>query len=116
MARVHEVVHHLRTKPQHVRENIAIGTAGGITLVVAIGWLFATAASGTFAWTDSPTADPQVHEAVAEGSNQFSDLLGAAGAVFGATSSPAEITIVDTQVRSTLDQPSVSPEATVIHF
>jgi hypothetical protein len=118
--RVHEVVHSLRQKPQHVRENIAIGVSGGITLLVALGWFAATAASGTFSLSPSATlastntADMQ--QTVASSKDNFSQLLGAAGAAIGASSTPTTITVVDTQVHSTLDQPQVDANATVIHF
>lgn len=31
-------LHELRKKPKHVRDNIAFGVAGGMTLMLAIGW------------------------------------------------------------------------------
>jgi hypothetical protein len=117
--RVHEVVHTLRQKPLHVRENIALGVSGGITFLVAAGWLVANAASGTFALAPTTLADsatPEVHQAVASGKDNFTQLLGAAGAALGATTSSPTITIVNTEVHSTLDQPSVPADATVIHF
>lgn len=114
MARVHEVVHTLRQKPRHVRENIALGIAGGVTFVVALGWLVAFSANGTLAFSSDNA--PDVKEAVDSSKSNFSDLLGAAGAAFGASSTPAEVTIVETNVRSTLDEPTVPEDATVIHF
>jgi hypothetical protein len=118
--RVHEVVHTLRQKPQHVRENIAIGVSGGITLLVALGWFAATASNGTLSLAPSATfADaraPGVQEAVSSSKDNFSQLLGAAGAAMGASSSPATITVVDTRVHSTLDEQQVAADATVIHF
>lgn len=118
MAQIHEIVRTLRAKPLHVRENIAIGVSGGVTLVVALGWLVATAASGTF--TLAPTTfandDAGMKTAVAASKTNFSNLLGAAGAAFGATTSAPTITVVDTSVHSTLEDDSVSPEQTVIHF
>lgn len=115
---VHEVVHTLRDKPLHVRENIAMGVAGGITFIVAVLWFVANAAGGTFALLPDqlPSNAPDVSQAVATSKDGFTQLLGAAGSAIGATSSPATITIIDTQSRSTLDQPEVPPDATVIHF
>ncbi|MGE5541370.1 MAG: hypothetical protein ACM3TU_03795 [Bacillota bacterium] len=116
--RIHEVVHTLRQKPQHVRENIALGVSGGVTLLVALGWLAATVSGGVLAPSSGTLADnhADVKQALSDGQNNFSTLLGAAGAAMGASSSPATITIVDTEVHSTLDQPSVPADATVIHF
>jgi hypothetical protein len=115
--RVHEVVHTLRQKPLHVRENIAIGVAGGFTLLVALGWFAASAASGTFSLSSKSTlAAAGVQQAASTSKDNFSQLLGAAAASISATSSPATVTVVDTQVHSTLDQPQVDANATVIHF
>ncbi len=119
--RVHEVVHDLRQKPLHVRQNIALGVAGGVTLVVALGWFAANALGGTFSLAPSTFAStdqnaPNFKEAITQNSNSFSQLVGAAGAAVGATSSPTAITIVDTQVHSTLDSGQSSSDATVIHF
>lgn len=114
---VHEVVHTLREKPVHVRENIALGVASGITFLVALFWFVANASSGTFALnTTYPDNAPTMNETVATGKNGISQLIGAAGAALGASSSPASITIVDTQVHSTLDTSQPDPSATVIHF
>lgn len=119
--RIHEVVHTLRQKPEHVRENIALGVSGGITLVVALGWMVATVASGSFSLTPSATlasaGGNDMKQAMTSSKDSFSQLLGAAGAAVGATSTaPATITIVDTEVHSTLDQPTVASDETVIHF
>jgi hypothetical protein len=117
--RVHEVVHSLRQKPVHVRENIALGVAGGFTLLVALGWFAATAASGTFSLaptTLAQTDNTDVQQAVSGSKDGFNQLLGAAAASFGASSSPASITIVDTKVQSTLDQNTIPADQTVIHF
>lgn len=117
---MHEVVHSLRQKPQHVRENIAIGVSGGITLLVALGWFAASAANGTFSLgSNAVLADsnvPTMEQTVTLSKNNFTELLGAAGAALGATSTPAAIVVVDTQVHSTLDQQTVSADETVIHF
>ncbi|MDB5195191.1 MAG: hypothetical protein JWO84_375 [Parcubacteria group bacterium] len=118
--RVHEVVRSLRDKPLHVRENIAIGVSGGITLLVALGWFAASAASGTFSLSPNATLaatnNPEMQQAVNSSKDGFSQLLGAASASIGASSSPATITVVDTQVHSTLDQQTVPADQTVIHF
>jgi hypothetical protein len=118
MARVHHVVHTLRQKPQHVRENIAIGASLGITLLVAVSWLGVNAARGTFALAPSTFAPGVIasDEAIASTKDNVSDLLGAAGSAFAPPSSGPSIEIVDTQVHSTLDQGTVPSDLTVIHF
>ena len=117
--RVHEVVHTLRQKPVHVRENIAVGVAGGITVIVTVLWFVANASAGTFSLapaTNLATNAPDVKQAVSTGKDSVSQLLGAAASAVGATSSPANIEIVNTEVHSTLDQDQPDPNATVIHF
>ena len=123
--RVHEVVHHLRSKPQHIRQRIALGSAVGITLVVALGWLGAMTMNGSFSLAVASTPTVAVTTADSATSpepsstNQtspFSQLMGAAGAAIGATTSAPTISVVDTKTSSTLDQPTVPEDVTVIHF
>lgn len=122
--RVHEVVHTLRQKPVHIRERIALGTALSITFLVAAGWAVAGSMNGTFSLApksfeagqiakENAAAIGQATEASKSG---FTQLLGAAGAAVGATTTPTTITIVDTKVHTTLDTQDVDPNATVIHF
>lgn len=114
-SRVLEVVSTLREKPEHVRQNMALGVAGGITLMVAVGWFGALSASGTFALAPT-SSDHTVAPQLAQTKDNFTQLLGAAGAAIGATTSPSTITIVNTEVHSTLDSDAPASDATVIHF
>lgn len=115
---VHEVVHTLRQKPRHVRENIAVGVAGGVTLVVALGWLVGNSVSGTFVLAPKAVAvdAAQVAQSAAPAQNNFSQLIGAAGAALGATSSAAHITVVDSQTARQVPQDLNDTDQTVIHF
>jgi hypothetical protein len=99
MAAMNEHLEWLRSKPHHVRRQIAFGTSVAITALVAVGWLGALASSPRLALNSAP-ANGNV---LAETRTNFSDLVGAAGAAFGATSSPAAITVVDTKTSSTMD-------------
>lgn len=104
----------LKDKPEHVRQNIAIGVSGGITLLVFVGWLGALSNNHTFALNSAPTTEIQSPLAKAqETKDTFSNLLGAAGSAFGATTSPSEIKIVDSGPPP-LSAPA--PEQTVIHY
>lgn len=117
--RVHEIVHGLRQKPQHVRENVAIGVAGGTTLLVAFGWFIAMGASGSFSLAPSKTiaSDTEAAPTSVVSKDSFSNLLGAAGAAMGAAATTTSgVTIVDTKTSSTLEQPAIAPDVTVIHF
>jgi hypothetical protein len=93
----------IRQKPHHVRRQIAFGTALGITLIVTIGWLGAKAGAGTFALNSPATDAFDTKQAFSETKSNFSELLGAAGAAGGATSSAPSIVVVDGETRSTLD-------------
>ena len=104
----------LKDKPEHVRQNIAIGVSGGITLLVFVGWLGALSNNHTFALKPAPTTEiPSPLAKAQETKDTFSTLLGAAGSAFGATTSPSEIKIVDTQPPA---RSAPAPEQTVIHY
>ncbi|MEK7602129.1 MAG: hypothetical protein AAB472_01430 [Patescibacteria group bacterium] len=115
--RVHEVVHGLRQKPEHVRERIALLTAAGSTLVVALGWFGVMSTTGAFSLAPNlPASDiAQTKSSVTDETN-FKALLGAAGAAMGATSTAPNIKVVDTKSYSTLDAPTPPQDQTVIHF
>lgn len=106
----------LRAKPEHVRHRIALGVAFGITGVVAAGWLAAVTTSGTLALKSEPAAangaTSDVAKAVNESTSAISSLMGAAGAAFGATSTEAALSIIDSKTSSTLDARASSANAT----
>ena len=110
----------VKAKPEHVRHRIAIGTSAAVTGLVAVFWLVGHATSGTFALSDSPGT--RVTEEVAaefgDSKTQLSDLMGAVGNSFGATSTDPELTIVDGQTSSTITPPPQGQpsDATVIPF
>lgn len=113
-----EKLQNVKEKPQHVRENIAIGISGGITLLVFLGWGASLANSHTFAITPPTNISPDVKEQLAKASeakNSISDLLGAAGSANTAgktgTSAP-EIKVVD----SPTQKKDPTAGQTVIHF
>ena len=120
--RIIDHVEHLRARPEHVRRRIALATSIGVTSLVALGWVVALTTSGTLA-LKSDDALAQVPSQVgadlaqtsAETQNNFSGLLGAANAAIEGSSSPADLTIVQTQASSTLDRPDPSTQ-TVIPF
>ena len=106
MAAVTEHLERLRAKPHHVRRQIAFGTSVAITALVAVGWMGALVSSPKLAIEQRTTEeDMNFGSAMTDTRSNFSELVGAAGAAFGASSSPAQITVVDTKTRSTLDVP-----------
>jgi hypothetical protein len=118
--RVHEVIHSLRAKPEHIRERIALGVAGGTTLLVALGWFGVMSTTGAFSLKSTNViaedAGSKIPTTVAETKNGFSQLLGAASVAVGATTSAPAITVVDTKSYSTLDEQTPDANQTVIHF
>lgn len=110
----------LRAKPHPVRRRIAFASSLVVTGLVAAGWLGAMTTSQSLAIKPkSITKDEQVREVFSDTNTSFSQLMGAAGAAFGATSSAAQVTVVDTKRSSTMDQPEANMNATsqtVIRF
>lgn len=122
MATITHHIHRLREQPSHVRERIALGVSGGVTGLVAIGWLVAMSSSGAFSLTAQTVAQGvapsnEVQQAFTESGKGINGLLGAAGAAFGApTTTDAQVNVVDVRSSSTLDATASSASATVIPF
>ncbi|HFC10935.1 MAG TPA: hypothetical protein ENJ75_01960 [Candidatus Kaiserbacteria bacterium] len=79
-----DFIQKLKAKPIHVRENIALGTAIGVTALVTIVWITGTLTStGLFAPMLSPSVafekNQQMFASVvtARGNKESSDLVGA---------------------------------------
>ncbi len=110
-----DFIERLRAKPEHVRKQIAMGTATALTGLVAVGWLGALVAGGTLALT--PTSEESVLASESEESG-FVSLLGAAGAAVGATSTEPELNVIESNTSSTLDNRAVqqTDTRTVIPF
>lgn len=114
--RMQERIQDLRAKPEHVRQNIALAVSGGFTLLVIVGWIGALAHDNTFALnrpSDNTGVLAEPSKQIAETQTNFSQLVGAAGAAFGATTSPSAVTIVDSAPKEEVRN---APEQTVIHF
>lgn len=115
MKTIFQHIEYVKGKPHHVRKQVALATATGITAVVALVWFFGTLSSGTFAIQGSSFADSTSGDSSAvTGTNGSSDsaIAGAAAAVED-QSAPAHIEIVDTS-SSTSSEKKVEP--TVIPF
>lgn len=102
MATLGEHLERVRAKPHDDRRRIAFALSLLITGLVATGWVGALASSGTLAIKDRPTAG--VAENMEDTRTNFTELLGAAGAAVGASTSPAQIVVVDGATYSTLDE------------
>lgn len=115
MERIHQTVRTLRQKPEHVRERIAIASSAGVTGVIALIWAVSLTSSGALA-LDARPSDTPAELARQDMGSSMSELMGAVGALTGATTSAPELTIVDGPSASTYDEPVAPPSATVIPF
>jgi hypothetical protein len=116
-------IEELRQRPEHVRYNIAMGIAAGVTSLVALGWGAALATGGTLALKDTAPepAGESLTEALEEPASSLSNLMGAAGAALGAGSGEAALDIIESETRtsSTLEDrsaPANATDKTVIPF
>ena len=106
-----EYIESLKLKPGHIRERIALGTAAGVTAIVAVGWVTVVASSGSFALAPSDNTNDAASDIGAAFTNTqsgFNSLLGAVGAMGGNEQSGI---MVETESSTTLDKgnPTVIP-------
>lgn len=114
-----DYIEHLRSKPEHIRRRIALGTSFGFTALVAVLWFTSLAASGTFTLASNTVPENKdLPPVLPDTSKSVSELLGAVGAYQSAAKNPeAPITIVDGSASSTLEARGASEqEKTVIPF
>jgi hypothetical protein len=114
--RAKDYIEHLKSKPEHVRERVAVGCALVVTVVVALGWMAALTSSGVLALSTPNEADRQLASAAASTKKETSNLLGAAAAFQGSLQGEGNITVVESGATSTLDRDTTSDERTVIPF
>lgn len=119
MATLTHHVNKLKEKPSHIRERVALGLSGGVTALVAIGWMVAMSSSGAFSLATQSVAETvrppeEVTKGIADSGSSFKNLMGAAGAAFGGGEAPPDIAVVDTRASSTLE--TSNSNATVIPF
>lgn len=115
---VEKHVENLREKPEHIRHRIAMGTAAGVTGLIALIWAVSLAGSGTLALTGPRTVAEDATESFADTRENFTELMGAVGESLGATSTEPELRIVDGDTTSTLVTPPPANQTgeTVISF
>ena len=118
MATITHHINRLKEQPSHIRERVAFGVSGGVTALVAIGWLVAMSSSGSFTLATKSVAESvrppdNVATSLSESGSGIKSLLGAAGEAFGASSAPSAIKVVDT---NTSPAPESETSATVIPF
>ncbi len=94
-----DFIERLRAHPEHIRNRMAIATTMGFTGLVAVVWFGTLVTSGSLALDLSTPGSNgnsgNVHTAVAETKSNFQQLLGAVGAIRGASTTPASLKAVD---------------------
>jgi hypothetical protein len=115
MKTIFEHIEYVKGKPHHIRKQITLLTAGGLTALVALVWFFGTLSSGAFAIQGNNFADSTGAESpvVAGTSNSSDSGIAGAAAAISDTNAPAHIEIVDT---STSTNSGKKVEPTVIPF
>jgi hypothetical protein len=115
MKTIFEHIEYVKGKPHHIRKQITLAIAGGVTALIALVWFFGTLSSGAFAIQGSNFADSTGAEpAVVAGTNNPSDsgIAGAAAAIPD-KNAPAHIEIINSSP-ATSSEKKVEP--TVIPF
>lgn len=116
------LIHHLRSKPEHIRERIAYGTAGSLAIVLSIVWVSTSlTTTGILAPTHPGASFAQgtaLRPVVADAVQKKSSLLGSAVSAFtSASPRKAYLEIVNVRESSTLTAHSAtSTERTTIPF
>lgn len=118
-----ELIQRMKAKPEHVRKRIAFGTSVGVTGLIAFMWVGTMATTGAFALNNkadgTAAAQPEAAPIALTGTNvksNFSELMGAVGAVASGSSTKPALTIIDGNTSSSLDAKTTNPSATVIPF
>lgn len=107
---MHDYLEMLRSKPEEVRARIALLSSGAVTGIIALGWVVATATSGSFSLTPQVTSNTV---SFGDGQAALDTLAGAAGALQG-TAAISGLVIVEEETSSTIKEEE--PEATVLPF
>jgi hypothetical protein len=106
-----DFIERLRAKPEHVRKGIALGTASGVTALIALVWSVSFFSSGALALSPSSVGTEGLASSFSKTGG--SSLLSAVGALSG--KQEGQITVVETRASSTVAAPS-SDDRTVIPF
>jgi hypothetical protein len=118
-----DFIERLKSKPEHIRRRIALGTAAGVTGVVTVMWAIALILSGNLAFTSAPNGTGTATLAAAGASTNadgtpiqpvpaktnFSQLLGAVGISTQAPAAPALTPVDVAPPVATATQPTVIP-------
>jgi len=92
---IQSYIEHLRTKPEHIKKQIAFGSALGITVIILAFWVASFTGAGS-------NAGQAVANAVAKAGTPAQSLTASVGGFFGDLKdlvfTPRKVTYVDVQV------------------
>jgi len=92
---IQSYIEHLRTKPAHIKNRIALGSAFSITLIIFVFWIASFTSVGQ-------NAEQAVANAVAKAGTPAQSLTASVGGFFGDLKdlvfTPRKVTFVDVQV------------------
>lgn len=114
MKNLFEHIEHVKTKPHHIRKQVAFTMAGGVTGIIALVWLSVSLSANAFAIQGSNFADATQQDELLVASSTDASTTGLAGAAAALpdTSGPARIEIVNVATSA----PATHASATVIPF
>lgn len=114
MKTIFDHIETVRQQPIHVRKQVAFGSAGAVTAVIALVWVVGSLTTGAFAIQGSSFAESvgggRVIATTSPQDNK--NLAGAAAAFSSGSSEPARIEIVTAPASTTAPQ----VDATVLPF
>ena len=117
MRSVFEHVDRVRAKPHHIRRRVALGGAGTLTGLIAVVWLGASLATGTFALKGSNFAEMT---GAAPGERARAAAAGATAGAAAATESrpdaPAHVEVVPSGAGVPAPTPAPPVGPTIIPF
>ena len=92
---IQSYIEHLRTKPEHIKKQIAFGGALGVTVIIFVFWIASITGAGN-------NAGQAVASAVAKAGTPAQSLTASVGGLFGDIKdlffTPRKVTYVDVQV------------------
>lgn len=115
MKKIAEHIAHVKSKPHHIRKQVAFGAAAALTALIAFIWLTSSLMTGAFALKATSFAEStgNARAVVVSGGDTSEQVAGVGAAVSNKAEKPASVEIVDTTPSS---RSNSQVEQTVIPF
>ena len=104
---------HMKTKPHETRHRFTIALSGGITAVIALFWIVASAASGTFSIDNKSTA---IASSNASQASSTSGLAGVAAGLFVPQDQTPSLSVVQSDAPAPAVPATAPADQSVIPF